>query len=204
MTNLKYMFFLIVVVFTFSIEAEAQVKGQEDLIRRRAAEKVSQMNDYISFMANKKKSLKVREYYSKKALNLFMGEGGPYEENGVRKDGVRMEVTNRTKGTKFKRLFKDYFSRLISLGYSDVEIKSTETADIKVSNLRKISDDLYVCTCQYDQAFIGYRDGRPQYMDVTTKTIKCYVKVERVEGGYEFIVLLGDSTADETRPYPQN
>ncbi|MDE7441848.1 MAG: hypothetical protein K2M69_06765 [Muribaculaceae bacterium] len=204
MNNIKGIFLSITAMLFFSLSGVAQLSGQEDLIRRRAAQKVAQMNDYISFMASKQKSLKTRQYYSKKALNLFMGEGGPYEENGVRKDGVKMEVTNRTKKTKFNRLFKEYFSRLISLGYSDVDIKSTEVADIKVSNLKKVDDNLYVCTCQYDQAFIGYRDGIPQYTDITTKTIKCYVSLEEVEGGVEYVIRLGDSTADETRPYPQD
>lgn len=195
---------LAISLIAISTDCKAQSLQDEDLIRRRAAQKVSQMNDYVSFMANKQKSLKTRNYYSNKALNLFMGQGGEYEENGVKKKGVKMEVSSKNKSTKYDRLIKDYFSRLISLGYSDVDIKSTETADIKVSKLQKVDDDLYVCTCQYDQAFVGYRDGVPQYADITKKTIKCYVKVEEVEGGQEFVILLGDSTADETRPYSQN
>lgn len=43
------------------------------------------MNDYISYMANKKKSKKTRLYYKTKALRLFAGGGDCYEENGVQK-----------------------------------------------------------------------------------------------------------------------
>jgi hypothetical protein len=50
------------------------------------------MNDYISFMANKNKKANTRLYYKKKALNLFVGCGESYEEDGVRKEGVQMDV----------------------------------------------------------------------------------------------------------------
>ena len=42
-------------IFSLATTTFAQVEGQEEMIKRRAAEKVGQMNDYISFMANKKK-----------------------------------------------------------------------------------------------------------------------------------------------------
>lgn len=192
----------ILIMLTGSSALFAQ-SSTDDMIRRRAAQKVAQMNDYISFMASKKKTLQNRKYYSGKALNLFMGKGFSYEENGVKKDGVKMEVTTLNKSSK-NRLVRDYFTNLINLGYSDVEITSTEIADIKVSNLQKVADNMYVCTCQYDQAFVGYRDGRPVYKDITTKRIKCYITAEETEDGTEYIVMLGDITALETKPYPNN
>ena len=52
--------------------AAAQNFDQDEMIKRRAAEKVAQMNDYISFMASKKKSVENRKYYKTKALNLYI------------------------------------------------------------------------------------------------------------------------------------
>lgn len=69
----------------------------EDQIKRRAAERVAQMNDYISFMADKSNDLETRQYNKKQALNLFAGRGYDYEENGIHKEGVRMEVTSVNK-----------------------------------------------------------------------------------------------------------
>lgn len=179
----------------------AQNISQESLIKRRAVEKVAQMNDYISFMASKDKSIEIRKYYSTKALKLFIGKGYSYEENGVNKDGVLMEVTSINKKTKNNRYVRNYFSNLMKLCYSDIKIESTEIANIKVSNLQKVDDNLYVCTCEYDQAFVGYRDGIPVYKDITTKRIKCYITVEETEEGTEFIIMLGDITALETKPH---
>ena len=181
--------------------AAAQNFDQDEMIKRRAAEKVAQMNDYISFMASKKKSVENRKYYKTKALNLFMGKGYSYEENGIEKSGVMMEITSVNRTSVSHKLMRDYFDNLISLKYTDVKITSTEIANIKVSNLQQIDENLYVCTCQYDQAFVGYRDGRPIYKDVTTKRIKCYVYAEDTEDGTEFIIMLGDVTALETKRY---
>ncbi len=69
----------------------------EEMIRGRAVSKVAQLNDYISFMASKKKSVENRLYYKEKALNLFIGKGYMYEENGVEKEGVVLEVASKLK-----------------------------------------------------------------------------------------------------------
>lgn len=194
----KFVVVLITMFFMVS-NVSAQTFDQEKMIQKRAAEKVAQMNDYISFMASKKKNLENRKYYKPKALNLFMGKGYSYEENGVEKKGVMMEITSVNRKSVSHQLIRDYFDNLINLKYTDVQITSTEIANIKVSNLQQIDENLYVCTCQYDQAFAGYRDGRPVYKDITTKRIKCYVKVEDTEDGEEYIIMLGDVTALSTK-----
>ncbi|MCD8309712.1 MAG: hypothetical protein LUB83_00635 [Prevotellaceae bacterium] len=179
----------------------AQATDQDYMLGRRAAEKVAQMNDYISFMANKKKSQDNRMYYRRKALNLFMGKGDSYEENGVTKAGVQMEVTSKYRSSVSHKYMRTYFTNLVNglTAYDDVQISSTEIANIKVSNLRQVGDNLYVCTCEYSQAFAGYRDGRIIYKDITTKRIKCYVKTEDTEDGVEYIILLGDVYAIDTK-----
>lgn len=190
-------------VFFLATSVSAQVTDMDEMIKRRAAEKVAQMNDYISFMAskNEKKTRDNRLYYRTKALNLFMGKGYSYEENGVEKDGVMMEVTSKTKKTVTHPFIRDYFMNLVDKlnAYTDVKITSTEIANIKVSNLRQIDTNLFVCTCEYDQAFVGIRDGIPIYKDITTKRIKCYVVAEDTEDGKEYIILLGDVTALDTK-----
>ena len=145
------MLLLVMMVIT---QAFAQSSATEQ-IKRRAAEKVGLMNDYISYMANKKKSDKTRIYYKTKALRLFAGGGDSYEENGVQKEGVQMEVTSINRKTKSRRLMKKYFQSLIDFNYNDVQITSTDVADIKVSQLQRIGENLFVCTCYFEQAFVG-------------------------------------------------
>lgn len=171
----------------------------EDQIKRRAAERVAQMNDYISFMADKSNDLETRQYNKKQALNLFAGRGYDYEENGIHKEGVRMEVTSVNNTRPRAKLMRVYFNGLVNLTYQKVSIQSTEVSSIKVSNLQKVDNNLYVCTCYFDQVFIGYRDGIPIYKDMTRKKVKCYVEVQDAEDGLEYVVLLGDVHAIDTK-----
>ena len=199
MKTINKVLFILLTFICIALSASAGISDQEEMIKRRAAEKVAQMNDYISFMANKKKSQEVRRNYKKYALNLFMGKGFEYEENGVPKTGVMMEVTSKYRKTVSHPLIRNYFQNIIDMQYTDVKITSTEIANIKVSDLHQIDSNLFVCTCQYNQAFIGYKDGRPAYKDITTKRIKCYVKAEDTEDGTEYVIMLGDITAERTR-----
>ena len=175
----------------------AQATTQEEMIQKRASEKVAQLNDYITFMSDRKKSIENRRHYKTKALNFFVGKGYSYEENGIEKVGVITEVTN-SRQKKYSRLTRNFFDNLITLSpYNKVKITSIEIANIKASNVMQIDEDLYVCTCQYDQTFVGYRDGRPVYKDITTKRIKCYVTLSTSEDGMiDYYGLLGDMTVN--------
>lgn len=104
----------------------AQANDQDEIIKRRVAEKVAQINDYISFMAFKKKSLENRKYYKTKALNLFIGKGYSYEYNGVESEGVMVEITYPSRHTKKKMLVSNFFDQVIGLRYTDVRIISAE------------------------------------------------------------------------------
>jgi len=172
--------------------------GISELMKQRAQQKVAQMNDNISFMADKSKSLDTRNYYKRRALNLFIEKGEPYEEEGICNTGVKMETTSIYRKKPSRRLMKDYFTGLVNLRYSKVDIQSTKVHEIEVSDLQKIDDNKYVCTAYFEQIFVGYRDGRPVYKDRTRKKVKIYILAEETIDGQEFIVLLGDVTALET------
>ncbi len=176
------------------------INGQEKDIKYRIAEEVQQMNDYISFMADKANAEKTRLYYRDEALNLFIGKGQAYEEDGVMRDGVMMQITSKTYNTVTNKLMRNYFWNLIKglNYYTEIEITATDAAEMKVSDLRPIGDNMYECTCQYVQVFIGRRDGQIVYKDRTTKMIKCRVVKEDTEDGEEFVTMLGDVYALST------
>lgn len=168
-------------------------------VKRKVQEMVRQMNDYISYMATPKKDKETRYFYKKQALNLFVGRGYEYEEDGIEKEGVLMEVSSVNRRKPRSRLTRTYFTGLINMSYQAVEIETTKCYEIQVSNLKKIADNEYVCTCDFEQTFKGFRDGRLVYGDKVRKRIKCYVTIDEIEGGVEYRVLLGDTSALETR-----
>ena len=112
-----------------------------------------------------------------------------------------MQVTSKNRKSVRTIYIRDYFQNLIKglRSYTDVKIEATEIADIKVSELRQVDTNLWVCTCQYDQTYEGIRDGRLVYRDITTKRIKCYLTAEDTEEGWEYIIKLGDIYAIETK-----
>ncbi len=197
MKTLRYIICALLMVFGISAYAQTD-RGITELMKQRAQQKVAQMNDNISFMADKSKSLDTRNYYKKRALNLFIEKGEPFEEEGIHNTGVKMETTSIYRKKPSRRLMKDYFTGLVNLRYSKVDIQSTKVHEIEVSDLQKIDDNKYVCTAYFEQVFVGYRDGVPVYKDRTRKKVKVYILAEETIDGQEFIVLLGDVTALET------
>lgn len=199
MKDHTYRLLLTAFILGACICVQAQTNADQ-VLKRRCAEKVGQMCDYIELMANPKKKATNRTAYRKAALNLFIGGGKEYVEDGRTRKGVMMEVTSVNRKNPYSYLVSQYFSNLISrLNYSAVVVKTTDVAAMKVSELQAIDDDTYVCTVYFEQSFCGYRDGRPVYRDITRKRVKCYVKREQTEDGDEFIVLLGDVTATDTQ-----
>ena len=122
-------FILVIFVLSLSIVASAQVTGQDEMMHRRATEKVAYLKDCISFMANKKKPVESRLYYKTKALNLFIGKGFSYEENGVTKEGVMIHIkSNSRNGRTRSFLLRNYFQSLINdlASYQDLIIENVD------------------------------------------------------------------------------
>lgn len=203
MKLIKYIFSTLLLFVAVSVFAQPE-EGISDLMKQRARQKIAQMNDNISFMADPQKSEAMREKYRSIALNLFVAGGEAYEDADTINTGVKMETTSIYRKKPTRRLMKDYFSGLVSLDkrYSKVKIQTTKVNEIKVSDLHKVKDGLYVCTAYYEQIFVGYRDRIPIYKDRTRKKVKIFIKEDIVIGDNgeerELEVLLGDVTAEET------
>lgn len=203
--------FIAILTMACSISISAQTSLSEEEVgqtKKRAAEKVGIFIGYVKNIGEKNESLEYRLYYCKEALNLFVGKGGSYTETYyedstprvVKREGVQMQVTSLKDKSKKPYLLKNYLNNLARLNYSKVEIETTDVAHIKVSNLYKVGDNTYKCTCFFKQAFIGYREGKPVYKDITEKKVDCYIIAEDIIGGAtEYMVQLGDVTALETQ-----
>lgn len=190
---------LLLLTLIWTSNANAQEEENQALIQRRAAEMVSQLGDYLNYMADKGKSYKTRQYYRKKALNLFIGKGNSYEIGGRQFPAVSMQTTSvNTKAVRTTPM-STYFNNLINLKYGNVSLTTTEVGKIKVSDLKKVDNDTYMCTCYIEQVFKGYsKDGRLIYADITRKSVMCYITVEQTVTGPEYIVQLGNITATHT------
>lgn len=175
-------------------------------LKLRAAQKVKEMTDNVARIADKSRSVSARQYLRTKTLVLFINKGEAFKEvyDGgfeIQREGVVMETTSLRCATcdPKKTLMTKYLTNLINLNYSQVKIESTDVASMEVSNLQKINDNEYVCVVYFDQAFVGYRDGRPVYKDITRKSVEVHIVVEETIDGKEYIIRLGDVHASDTR-----
>lgn len=208
MKPIRILISLIIAVSAIPVKAQVEIGESYDastmadfqeMLTKRAKERVGQMNDNIAYMADKDKKLKIRNYFRTKALNLFIGRGESYTLGNIESDGVKMQTTSVYNKKPRPQLMTTYFTKLINLNYVDVEIQGTDIVDMDVSQLRKIDDDLYACSVCFVQKFRGIRgDGRPDYVDRTRKEATVYVVFEETVDSKEPAVYIGDVYARET------
>lgn len=200
-TRLFYLVMALMMAITMSAQTDSQ---KEEMLKKRAKEKVGQFCDYVTFIADKKKMYKTRMYYVDKAKNLFLNRGKAlFDEDGTLiRDSVIMQVTS-LRAKKARNVYlNSYLPRLANLKYPKVEITSTDVAQMKVSNLQKIGEGRYKCVVYFYQYFIGKSgDGNVIYKDKTNKRVECYLFEENTEDGIEYIILLGDIYADSTQSF---
>ncbi|MBQ3691011.1 MAG: hypothetical protein II937_14275 [Bacteroidales bacterium] len=211
MKALKILSIIFTAVFVCNIAVAQRGQFLTESAKKRGAEKVKQMTDYIAFIADKSEDYTDRVLYKNKAVKLFIQKCEPYTENfddghSVYRQGVTMEVTSlRTRRVVRTPLMKEYLTNLLTLNYDQVKIESTELSEMQVSNLHLIRDNgderEYSCTVYFEQAFQGYRDGRLWYKDITRKSVKCQIIANwnELDKKWETIVRLGDVHALDTR-----
>lgn len=148
--------------------------NNEDAMTIRVVQKVKQLTDYINYMADKNMPIEDRLEYRQAALNLFIGQGESYIVNGSPR-GVYILITSKYHKKPVVRLMKDYFTGLVNLRYNKVNIVSVEVVnDIKVSELKKVGEKEYECTCTIS-AFCGFHDGKPIYKKIPNKRVTCRI-----------------------------
>ena len=181
-------------------------EGLSSNAKTRIQQKVGQLTDYISYMADRNNQLTTREYYKKEALMLFCGEGERFQEpddygNLYWRDPVVMETTSKRypNNPPKRQEMKGYFTNLCRMqAYSEIIIESTQWYDMKVSELKPYSEGKYECTVEFVQWFTGKKDDKIRYSDATRKKVKVYLNVINTPEGYELMILLGDVYAMET------
>lgn len=203
MTTQKLLYVVLAMLMAMPMNAQTD-KQKEEMLKIRAKEKVGQFCDYVSFVASKKKSMKTRLYYVDKAKNLFLNRGKAlYDDDGsLVRDSVIMQVTSKKRKEPRNVYLNSYLPNLAKLKYPEVEVTSTDVAEMKVSNLHKIGEGHYTCTVYFYQYFIGKtNENQVIYKDKTSKRVQCYIFEEETEKGTEYIVLLGDIYAGTTEDF---
>lgn len=181
--------------------AQTLTQEEKDELQLRAKQKIEDFMGHLSTIASRDMPQANKTTARKAALNLFIGKGEAYKYtddygNKIQHDGVKMQVSSATTGRINTRLMKNY---LVSLGnmarYTKVVLENADV--VRVDNIHETGDGKYEAVAYFSQKFIGYRDGRIVYADVTEKKVRIYIErtaVPMPDGNSQIIwkVLLGD------------
>lgn len=186
-------YILLTAIFTICLTVNAKDDFCE-ILRNRICMRLCQLDDYLTFIADKSNDIGTRQYYKKQALNMFAGHGYDYEDNGIQKDGIRINIHSKKQIRNRSMYLRTYLNGVLNFTYKKVLIQLPS----KVSGIQKIDDKHYVCVCHYTH--IEQNDSVHTCIDFFgQKKVKCYIEVENIENGVEYTVLLGDIYAIETK-----
>jgi len=205
MRHINIILFAVVMAFcnAATIQAQTLTDNQKVLLQERVKQKVEEFQYSLSQIVNAGNSHKIRSEHVELLMNLFIGKCEPYkyydEELGkeVKRKGVRMQTSSVNHSYRSNQLMKDYIYKLYNpdtgksgLRYSKITIESASA--VRVDNIEQVGDH-YECVAYFCQKFIGYRDGRVVYGDVTNKKVRCYIKsIDTDKNGTTWDARLGD------------
>jgi hypothetical protein len=150
--------------------------------------KVKQLTEYLNKIVNKSLPSSTAQTTIDNALLLFDSENHT------------VEVSSLSRPDKSRFPVRTYLNRLRMLNYQKVVIEGASFT--YVSAFRKGPDGNYYGVARFRQSFTGYRDDKPVYSDVTTKTVavvlKPYQKAMDGELVENWDVFLGDISVTQT------
>lgn len=204
MRRFKLIFVLFLCLISIKVYAQAELTDAQKIeFQNRVKQKVEEFQDALSNIVNNKLEHRIRKENVTNLLKLFMGEGDPYDyydedaDARIHSTGVKMQTSSIYKTNNQSQKLKSYIYKLYNpetgktkLLYTKIVIESASA--VRVDNIEKVGDH-YECIAYFSQKFIGYRDGKVWYSDVTSKKIRCYINhIDLPTGQRIFDAKLGD------------
>lgn len=154
-----------------------------------AKERLQELQNYISLIADKKTAVDDKELILKQIQELFL-------------PGSTIEVSStRKKKANSKYEFRDYFQHLADLPYLSVEIKWYDLA--YVSNFQRTPNGNYSGTATVFQEIRGIGKGKFEYRDQTKKDVETHLQKDPYTNNNRYILFLGNVSVKETRKVEQ-
>lgn len=181
--------------------------SQEELeaFKIQCQERIDAFQMGLEIIADKRQNSEIKNHYIKTIPEMFMGNGEPWtDNNGGKHDAVKMQVSSLSNGrVRTTNIpLKQYLNRLRNLPYTSVEIKKAKTC--LISNLYKVSDNLYMGTCTFFQYFTGQSGEVLVYRDYTQKDVDVYIqRIEDGSLGTYWDMKFGDINVSETKRLPE-
>lgn len=194
---------LVLLLGSISLIGKAQqthdlTQEELDAFKVQCQERVDAFQMGLEIIAAKQQSSEIKIHYIRTIPDMFMGKGDPWTDgNGGKHDAVKMQVSSLSTGSTTDIPLKKYLIRLRDLPYTSVEIKKAKTC--KISNLYKVSDNMYMGTCTFFQYFTGKKGEVFVYRDYTQKDVDVYIqRIEDGSLGAYWDMKFGDINVSET------
>lgn len=204
MIKIKLLLLLSLCLVSLDISSQEHLsETQTNEFRKKVKQKIEEFQHTISIIVNNENTHEVRKSHVSNLLKLFIGEGEPYDyydeeaDRQVHSTGVNIHTSSIYKTNLQTQKLKNYIYKLYNpetgiskLAYTKIEIESASA--VMVDNIEKVGDH-YECVAYFSQKFIGYKDGKVWYSDVTSKKIRCYINhIVLPTGKRIFDAILGD------------
>lgn len=215
--DMKKVISLILVLFVYnfiftpgSFAEESLTQAQKEALQRRVKDKIDEFQFYLNQLADKEStSAEVKTNAYNLAIKLFVGECQQYSlynpetNRNELKPAVRMQ-TSSLNSTNYNRTLMSKYLENLRYNKRYTQIQITDADAVRVDNIYRVGDH-YECMAYFCQKFIGFRDGRVAYSDITTKKVKIYInaiEIPRPDGSTQTIwnAMLGDVYVLETKP----
>ena len=185
--------------------------GQNDLteedkieLQHRVKLKVEEFQTYLSDIVNTKLTNIQRKESIQAALDLFIGKGKAYtvkNEYGETeyRNPVRMQVSSiRNDHKRWLPMTKYLTNQYENVNrYGKVVIESADA--VRVDNIKKTGEGKYQAVAYFCQKYVGYRDGRIVYGDITGKKVIVYIDAMETPVGTVWDAKLGDVYVTSTK-----
>ena len=206
---MKKVFMILLLISTslgcFSQKTNDLSQEELEAFKVQCQERIDAFQMGLEIIADKRQDAEIKDHYIKTIPEMFMGNGEPWtDNNGGKHDAVKMQVSSLSNGkiTTSNIPLKQYLNRLRNLPYTDVEIKKAKTC--LISNLYKVSDNLYMGTCTFFQYFTGQSGEVLVYRDYTQKDVDVYIqRIEDGSLGTYWDMKFGDINVSETKRMPE-
>lgn len=198
--NYKKITITFILVVTVSVCSFAQTISGGEFVTK-LQHKANILNDCISFLAEKERSIDDKNYYMNQALNLFVNKGEPFKIDSIDYDGAYITIKSKFRNKPVKRKAKDYLQGVADSRYLPVDFTSIKfpvfPSVINTKDFVKVGDNLYRYSSLITRELAGIIDGSPVYKDITPYTYTVYLSVEDTITGKEYIIYLTDIEIDE-------
>lgn len=176
------------------------LSGEEiEAFKVQCQERVDALQMALEIIADKRQSSEIKQHYIRTIPEMFMGNGDAWTDNsGGMHAAVKMQVSSASNGRITDIPLKQYLTRLRDMPYTSVELKKAKTC--MISNLYKVSDNLYMGTCTFFQYFTGQMGESVVYRDYTQKEVDVYIsRIADGSIGTYWDMKFGDINVTETR-----